>query len=48
MEKCLETGREGEQIPILDCGCVEQEEVLVTGTDLISVTVFVCSVHCVL
>ena len=48
MEKCLETGREGEQSPTLDCGGVEQEEVLVTGTDLISVTAFVCSVHCVL
>jgi hypothetical protein len=33
---------------MLDCGGVEQEEVLVTGADLINVTVFVCPVYCVL
>jgi hypothetical protein len=33
---------------MLGCGGVEQEEVLVTGTDLINVTVFFSSVYCVL
>jgi len=45
---CIETRTEKEQGPELSCGDAEQEEVLVTGTDLIIVTVFVCPVYCVL
>jgi len=40
---CLETWREGNRGPILSCGRIEQEEVLLTGTALINVTVFVVS-----
>ena len=32
---------EKEQVPMLSCGRIAQEEVLVTGTDLINITTFV-------
>ena len=44
----LETRREGNQDPELSCCGAEQEDVLLTGTDLINVIVFVCTVYCVL
>jgi len=44
----LETRREGNQGPELSCGGAEQEDVLLTGTDLINVNEFLCLVNCVL
>ena len=40
---CIETRREGDQGPLLSCGRIDEEEVLLTGTDLINFTTIVVS-----
>ena len=40
---CFETRSEGDQGPLLSCGRIDEEEVLLTGTDLINFTTIVVS-----